>query len=294
MADVELDKVKSSQVHVYDLTDDDDCVKAIRDAKLLFQMKRSGFMYTIDYSGEINHLIIGKRVLDLYYSISNYDYGSDTRVDAIEQMIRSCSTLVIVDVTGMRPGYEIRGERRDNQKDAIALKRGKERSGKITGKSWLDKYSKIDEKNIRYFQDIADQNRERYKNMLAKIKAERVAKSNNFDKFKNQIDKLFQRYTALLSKILKDPSKYNSYEIEFIHDRFNDASIGGHGKYKYITETGLFNAIENYMGLIINSSKGTLTPYERSNFENKIKEYEEYLQRNIDIVDKKILEIENK
>ena len=291
MANVELDKVKSSQVYEYDLYSE--LKNALTMVKQYTTGKRSGFFFTMNAEGEVLHLFHGKSCLTInsrWGKIDNYTSFCDVNATTIENYISNASTLVMVDVNGMKATWEIRRDREANRSGATALMRGPERSGKSNGSYWDDKENKIDEKQVRYFQQIANENRERYKQMLTKIKAERALKANNFDKFKTKIDDLFQRYTALLSKILKNPSRYSSFDVEYLNDKFKAARMSGNHRYQYISEDGLLVAIEKYFQLII-STTGT-SRSSRLDIEKDIKRCEESIERNISIVDQKLSQLE--
>lgn len=290
MANVELDKIKSSQVYEYDLPNE--LKTALPAVKQYTTGKRLGFFFTMDEEGNVLNIFKGKhylRVKDRYSKIDNWTSFSDINTGNIEGLIASSSTLVIVDVTGMEASWRIHNDREETRKGATAMMKGQERSGKETGDYWKDRENKIDAKQVRYYQQIANENRERYKKMLAKLKAERALKANNFDTFKTQIDGLFQRYTALLSKILKDPKKYSSYDVEFLNDKFKAARLSGQRRYQYVVEDGLLVAIEKYFSLIISSNNGNSS---RSAIEQDIKKYEELIQKNIAIVDSKLRQLE--
>ena len=290
MANVQLDKIKSSQVYEYDLPNE--LKTALPAVKQYTTGKRLGFFFTMDEEGNVLNIFKGKsylRVKDRYSKVDNWTSFSGINTGNIEGLIASASTLVIVDVTGMEATWRIHNDREEARKGATAMMIGQERSGKETGNYWDDRENKIDEKQVRYFQQIANENRERYKKMLAKMKAERALKTNNFDKFKTQIDGLFQRYTALLSKILKDPKKYSSYDVEFLNDKFKAARLSGQRRYQYITEDGLLVAIEKYFALIINSNNGGSS---RRAIEEDIKRCEESIQHNIAVVDSKLRQLE--
>ena len=290
MANVELDKIKSSQVYEYDIPNE--LKTALPAVKYYTTGKRSGFFFTMDEEGNVLNIFKGKtylRIKDRYSKIDNWTYFIDTNAGNIESLISSASTLVIVDVNGMEAAWRIHNDREEARKGATAMLRGKERSGKETGNYWDDRENKIDEKQVRYFQEIANENRERYQKMIAKMKAERALKANNFDNFKTQIDGLFQRYTALLSKILKDPKKYSSYDVEFLNDKFKAARLTGQRRYQYVVEDGLLVAIEKYFSLMISSNTGSSS---RKAIEQDIKRCEESIQHNIAIVDSKLRQLE--
>lgn len=293
MANVQLDKIKSSQVHVYNTHDD----WAIKDAKQFIQGKRPGFMFTINMHGEVSFIIHQRRVISFpdknsYYKLDkDYPGFSEYRVHDIENIILNQETLVMVDVEGMESIYKIHKERENARSGALALQRGNERTGKKTGNYWDDRTNEINTKQVRYYQDIVDENRKRYNQMLVKIRAERAANSGTFEKLKKQMDNLFSRYTALLIKILKEPSKYSNYDIQWLNDEFSEVTFTGSGKHRYYEEAGLFKSLERYFTLIISSSKGNVRS---SDFNEELKKLEEKIQKNISNVDRELTKLENK
>jgi hypothetical protein len=68
--------------------------------------------------------------------------------------------------------------------------------------------------------------------------------------------------------------------------------MSGQRRYQYISEDGLLVAIEKYFQLMI--SANSKTGSSRLQIEEDIKRYEEAIQRNIDIVDHRLKELERK
>ena len=290
MANVELDKIKSSQITEYDLPVD--LKVALPMVKQYTTGKRSGFFFTMNRDGEVLNVFHGKRALNVgnrYSKIDNWTSFYDINASAIESQISMASTLVIVDVNGMEATWRINNAREENRKGAIAMMKGTERTGKSNGSYWDDRENKIDAKQVRYYQQIANENRERYKQMITKMKAERALKANNFEKYKTQIDNLFQRYTALLSKILKDPKKYSSYDVEFLNDKFKAARLTGQRRYQYMKEDGLLVAIERYFQLMISANTAGRSG---SSIDDDIKRCEDSIVYNIAAVDSKLRQLE--
>lgn len=295
MGNVQLDKVKSSDVHEYDLPDP----KAIPAIKPYTSGKRSGFFYIMDADGNITYMFNGKNQLMIanrgeWSKIDNYTSGYNTNVTYIEQHINSASTLVIVDLEGYESIWKLRNDRSNAQAGATALMRGYERTNKITGNPYKDDENRITVRKVRYFQEIANENRKRYQAMLVKLKAERATKVNNFEKYKNEIDKLFVRYTNLLTKILKDPTKYSEYDVEFLNDRFKSVFTSGSGRSAYTRETGLFVAIENYFEAIIRAkTRGVNYDSSRKDITDTLKTLELRIEKAIEEVNKKLTQLEN-
>ena len=94
----------------------------------------------------------------------------------------------------------------------------------------------------------------------------------------------------MLSKILKDPKKYSSYDVEFLNDKFKDARLSGQRRYhQYITEDGLLVAIEKYFALMISANTAGRSS---SSIDDDIKRCEESIIYNISAVDAKLRRLE--
>ena len=178
-------------------------------------------------------------------------------------------------------------ERRMSQEGAIALNRGYERKG--NDESYSDR---IDAKNVRYYQNIADENRERYKKMLIKLKAERATQSNVFNNIKGRLDKAFDRYTALLSKMASNPTKYNSWDIRYVNDKFHSVRTYGSGRHQSYYSVGLFPLIHSYMDTLIDASGGH--SYGSKDIATKLKDLETAIIDKLVEVETKLTELEAK
>ena len=105
----------------------------------------------------------------------------------------------------------------------------------------VKEYIQLADKDVD--QEIADENRQRYKKLLNKIRAERASVNNNYDSLKGRIEKCFERYTKLMVNVFKNPLKYNHYDIGYLNDAFTG-------------ELGIFRALEHYIDLLHDASKG--------------------------------------
>ena len=287
LAQTELDKVKSSDVYEYDGKDP----LVIPAIKQYTSGKRRGFFYTMNSDGEVTYLFHGKSMIKVtgrFGTIDNYTTGSEYRIGYIEDVVKRSDSVIIVDLNDYKSIYDIQHKRLAARSDAIAMKRGNERTN--DPQKWDDR---IDAKHVRYFQEIANENRERYKRMLTKLKAERVANMNNFETLKKQIDELFDRYTALLSKILKNPEKYSDYEIEFLNDKFKSVYNKGSGRSSYTKEYGLLVSIEKYFEVLLRAKK-TGNNYSSSDISTTLQTLEKEIKENIQSVSNKLTELENR
>jgi hypothetical protein len=175
--------------------------------------------------------------------------------------------------------YKIQTARREARVGAIAMDRGYERTGKYDPNRW-NTSDKIDARQVRYYQDIADKNRARYRELATKIKAQKALTSGTFDKIKARLDKAFSRYTSLLSKMYKEPNKFNTYDIDWLNDKFHN--VTKIDKYS-VRETGLFYAVERYFNYLINASKGS--NYSNNSIHENIKILEQQIEAKLDEVE---------
>ena len=169
--------------------------------------------------------------------------------------------------------------RADARKGATAYDKGFER-----------KNDKVNAKQVRYYQDIADKNRERYKKMLQMIKANRAVQSNKFDSIKARVDKCFDRYTALISKMLSNPTKFSNYDLEWLNDKFTSYRSS---KYGY-SEYGLMHSFEKYVRFMLDAQKGDAYISNRGGLADQIKQYEDQMESDLLAVESKLAELEAK
>lgn len=283
---VRLDSIKSSDVTELDVKDPD----AGKYAKLYFSRKRRGFFYCMDSEGNIGPIFRGDTVLNLDGYRSNDRWSSKlniyTRGSYIRQMdmlriISRYDTIVFVDTNDVELTNSIKTDRRNSRYGAVAMQRGYERSGNTTD-IWA--YDHIDAKQVRYYQEIAEDNRQRYKSMLVKLKAERAANVNTFGKYKKQVDELFDRYTAIVEKMLLNPTKYSSWELDALNRAFST-------KDRY--EQSIMNTLTKYFDILRDASRG-YSYGEGANITDKVKKFQEDLEASIKHTDEVLKELENK
>jgi hypothetical protein len=219
------------------------------------------------------------KVSEIVDSLYTYQGDADKGVD----------TVLFIEISReLRTAYQDkRMERVEAQRGAIALNRGYERKG--NDESWSDR---IDTKNVRYYQRIADENRERYKKMLTKLKAERATQTNVFNNIKARLDKAFDRYTALLSKMASNPSKYNSWDIKYLNDKFHSVRTSGSGRSHNYYSVGLFPLINTYMDVLIDAADGR--SYGSTSVADKLKSYENAIIEKLVEVETRLTELEAK
>ena len=289
--DIEWDKVEASQITEMD-PQDKSCATELR---AYCSAKKHGIVIMLNKAGEALRVIIGKRVSPVHPGVMGYgskklekysrayDWTTTEIVDLLFDTHRNEETkvdsvlFVNIATSARNSLYLKRGARANARAGAIAMERGRERTGSI------------DTRHIRYYQKVADENRERYKKLITQLKAKRAAMSSTFMALKTRLDNAFNRYTNLLVKILQDPSKYQDYDIDWLNDKFQHSYKTSYGGSR---EVGLFVAIERYMTFMINSSKGE--NYNNVNITQKMNELEATIKERLDDVEKDLTKLEAK
>ena len=303
---VPWDKLDSSNITEIS-TDDDECYKMIR--RLTSNKIENGIMAMVDGEGDVYAVAAGfwgKTISVLQLKTRWGDVGNTpswdrhrSKLDKWSSKLELRPTELIDYVSGkgwghpkfesvmfvvwgrdeMRMNAELHTARVAIKRDALAFQRGHERSN-----------DNITPNYIRYYQSIAEENRERYKKLVTQLKAQKAMLTNNFMTLKARLDSVFNRYTNLLAKVLQNPSKYESYDISWLNDKFHAT----HKKDKWTTiETGLFRQLEIYMGYIINASKGSVS-YNNSDIKQTIQDCEARISRSLDEVEKELTKLETK
>lgn len=303
---VPWDKLDSSNITEIS-TDDNECYKMIR--RLTSNKIENGIMAMVDEEGDVYAIASGfwSKTISVLQLKTRWGNVSDTpywdrhrsKLDKWSGRLDLRPTELIDYVSGKGWGHpkfdsvmfivwgkdetrmntELQSARAISKRDALAFQRGHERSN-----------DSITPKYIRYYQAIAEENRERYKKLVTQIKAQKALLTNNFMTLKSRLDSAFNRYTNLLAKVLQNPSKYESYDINWLNDKFHAT----HKRDKYTTiETGLFRQLEIYMGYIINASKGS-TSYNNSDIQQTIQAGEAKISRSLDEVEKELTKLEAK
>lgn len=302
--DIEWDKVEASQITEMD-PQDKSCATELR---AYCSGKKHGIVIMLNKAGEALRVITGKHMLPLHPSLMRYgstklekysrgyDWNTTEIVDLLFDPHRNEETKVdSVLFVHIPPGshnslYIKRGARINARAGAIAMDRGRERTGEYdaTGKTGYI-YSGIDTQHVRYYQKVADENRERYKKLITQLKAKRAAMSSTFMALKTRLDNAFNRYTNLLVKILQNPNKYQDYDVNWLNDKFQNTY---HTRHNGSRETGLFPAIERYMTFMINSAKGE--NYNNVNITQKMNELEGIITDRLDEVERELTKLEAK
>ena len=318
---VKWDKIDSSQISEFD-GNDTECLKLAR--KILTKtdenFKQLGIIVMFNKEGEVTGAIAEHYYISLNKNSTYYDKWSHTvdkngdkhlsrsyakRTSVLLDFVKEADTVMIIE---FRPGqlsefWKLRMERGAAQKDAIALNRGPEKKGQalsyiehgepLLKQTWYsrDNDTAPDIKSVRYYQSIVEENRKRYKDMIDKIRAQKAAMTTTFTNIKKRVDDVFARYTTILEKVMKAPVKYSkeSWEIESLQDKFSYATQKGQGTSKYAQEMGLMVMLKLYTRTVLDAAKGY--GY-HDNLQETLKNMEEGINRQIDIIDAELKTLE--
>ena len=309
---IKWDKLDASNISELDI-DDPNCAKMIR---AFSSGKINGVIFTMNKKGEPLKMFRNKFVSVIHPDLREYNcrfnrYNDKHKFTTYDFNRQSINTTEIIDALkefhGTSDGkYEYlkpdtvmfieiplklqqeftaqKQERRNLQKGAVALMRGNERTGKQHNYGTGYNHNDIDYRQVRYFQRVADENRERYQQLIIKMRAAKAITTTTFTQLKERLDKAFERYTTLLDKVIKEPQKYTSYDIQSLHSRFY--SVSSYSRWN--NASGLFPSIEEYSKLIINASKGQ----GGLNINNKLKELEQTIKDKLKNVEDKLTSLE--
>ena len=301
---IEWDKVEASQISEYDVSD----AKCITLARKYISGSITGIMALLDKNGEVTGIVKQKRFCRLksrnmylygrygrQNELSKYSSFIDLNTTDIIDIIKNNDTVLFIQLDSdnyqWTGAWEKQSSRIKARQDAIAYNRGHERTGPAKHEigSYWNSNDAPDPKNVRYYQYVADENRERYKKLLTQLKAQRAAMSNTFNGIKSRMDAVFKRYTELLVKILANPSKYDSWDVSWLNEKFSYA----HNSKKYgFTQSGLFIQISYYMNYMIDISKGN--NYGNKDIQTTIKQCENEILKSLNKVEQKLTELEAK
>lgn len=294
---IEWDKVEASQISEYEANDP----KCLILARKYIASNIPGMMALLDKDGNVTGIIKYKRFCRLkdrgnywwHDKLDKYSNFKDLNTTDLIDIIKNNDTVLFIrfesDNYDRDGAWKKHKSRVDARQGAVALQRGYERTGKTNPDTPWASSDAITAKQVRYYQDIVDQNRERYKKLITRIKAQRAAMSNTFAGIKSRMDAAFKRYTELLSKILANPTKYESWDVSWLNDKFSEV----HNSKRYgVTHTGLFVQISQYISYMIDISNGN--NYGNKDIQANIKHYENEILKSLDAVERKLTELEAK
>lgn len=287
LCEIQWDKLSGSCISEMDINDP----KAKTQVRSYISGKTSGLICIMNKEGEIIYIIRGQTCIPIkdrsrglhkhsdhgrFNNISNgADFIFGIQKYHWDETAKGADTLIFVDLSEVDRTFEIQRERKEAKKDAIALKRGNENLNPTS-------------KHVRYYKEIAMENRRRYEQLLKQIKLNKGVEnlSKNFENIKDRIDRAFDRYTKLLSKVLNTPEKYSTSDINSLNYSF------GVGNSNYGTD-GLFQVLKTYTELLIDVKKGTYYR-DSANLPNHIKEIEIKITNRLVTIEDKLKELENK
>ena len=284
ISEIAWDKIEASQVSEYDMSDP----KSMTAARGLVYKNATGMYILVNKEGNVYAFIYNKHLMLLEptwrnKTIERWSSGTKMSNQDILDSIANADSFMFVDLAGMDYVWKLQSDRREARKGALAYQKGEERTNNPN--KWNDM---VTSKNVRYYQEIANDNRERYQKLVTQLKAQRAILTGNFNKIKVRLDSVFSRYTTLLSKIYQNPTKYPRYELAWLNDKFHTYSQ--RDRYT-IREYGLFEGIEMYFNYIIEASKGGNIS-NRNDISAKIRQLEDNLNIEINSVERKLRQLE--
>lgn len=199
----QLDKIESSAVHEYT------GIEGVKMARKVMTGKIQGWIILYDHNGKITHFIYGNNVVflgDQYKIVSQASRGKYKIGDIIDRYVAKADVVVIVDLVDAPTAFDIHNKRVKDREGAIAYYRERDRE-----------LNDITPKNIRYYQDIADENRKRYKAMILKLRAQKASTTGNYDKIKTRINGCLTRQMNLIGNVIKTPAKYRAFDVEQVN-----------------------------------------------------------------------------
>lgn len=127
---------------------------------------------------------------------------------------------------------------------------------------------------------MADENRERYKKLAAKLKIERQAAA---DELPSKVDEAVDKVMKLAIEFAKNPGKYASfeYDISKLIELVSDKEVGYYdrGKYHRYGINGLMYYFSVYMKSKLSIAKGDSYSSDRSDFNKAKQKLEEVLDK---------------
>lgn len=277
-----LDKLDSDTFKEYDGSDP----KALTIARKSFA-RDCILTLCMNDKGRYTYLIQGHSVTTIDFDENsrwapNPRHGTDVSVSTLEKIVKEADTVIFIYYGDEARTYKLQSEREDARRDALALQRGTER----------DKDS-ITEEKVRYYEKIAVENRQRYRKLAEKMRAEKKLSgvSNTFDKIKSRVDKVMEQYTSLMANMVKHPEKYSFWDIEHVSQKIKYGYMSH--RTKSYTEGGLLVLLDRYMSIYISSRKGE-SYSSAAEVENKLKELETKILNEVTTLENKIKELMSK
>lgn len=292
-----FDQLSNKDIQEYDSRSS----QAVTVARRIFSRKIFGVILLMDSNGKYTGVMHGKTFIDLSEDALNSRWyatrGYELDQYSFEKKIEKSDTVIIINLSNIESTWKLKNDRQDARSGALAYSRGDLYVGYGGVKTpdvnltYERDPNKINAKDLRYYQEIADANRARYKKLVNIIRAERAKKANNvaenFNKIKVRVDNLFARYTALIAKVVEDPKKYSAYDINQISSLFKSA-YGGKNRFD-IKVTGLLKLFEGYVSLMVSAGGGNTTDAGAN-----IKRYEDAINAQCDKIEKYLKDAESK
>ena len=192
------------------------------------------------YSG----VIVKESTYIRYYALAMDSHNKELKPNEATTLLNSNTVYHIIILDDVKSRDKLRAERSNSQ------------------------YGVVKQGDVEYLKRLADQNRDRYKKLAAKLRVERQAEN---DKLPQQVDEVVDKVMKLSIEFAKNPVKYAKfeYEIKKLFELVSDKEVGYYerGKYHKYGINGLMYYFSSYMHTKLAIAKGSSYDFEQKEFE---------------------------
>lgn len=246
------DKVTSKDVIVYTWPNINE--KAIKDCRVIISGKADGFIILMDKEGNYTYTISSSKQLTNIKK-GSYNFGSTYYRVPSTELVNDCKNAheIIIIKTARLSAWDKVNDRK-NAKDGMIYN--------------------TDRQNA----EIAKSNVERYKKIVAKMKAER---DTEYIKLDEQVQDIVMRVLKASQMAHRDPNKFGVYTISELNDLLYDETRYDRGR--SYGRTGLLRIYYTYTRYFTEVKKGNAESY-----------YRDYLKKSETSLKEKIKEVDGK
>ena len=242
-----LDKITSKDVEVYRWPKNiDDGVKA---ANQIISGRKNGFVVLMNAENEYDYIIYGKNLINL----DRWSYFGSSYMTKSTNLINKCKNAHEI-IVFYSNGFETQN---------LKWERINARIGMITN---------TEEQN----RQIARENVERYKKLVAKMRAD---KDKDFEEIDKQVENIVMRVLKASQISHRDPNKIDSYKISSLNEWIYDQTRWDSRSHNTYGKDGLLRVYSKYTEYFQDVRKGSAYDYQ-------IRELKSCKEKLIDIIKK--------
>ena len=231
---ISFDKITSKDVEVYRWPKNIE--EGVKAANQIISGRRTGFIVLMNDKNNYDYFIYGKTCISIYNS--SYYFGRATYNVKSTELINKCKRAheIIVFYSNGFETQNLRWERRNA------------RAGMITN---------TEEQN----RQIARENVERYKKLVAQIRAN---KDKDFEEIDKQVEDIVMRVLKASQISHRDPNKIDSYKISSLNEWIYDERKWDHKRHEGYGKDGLLRVYSKYTEYFQDVRKGSAYDYQIS------------------------------